>query len=496
MDGVSEKSNVTGSKSSSTIEPSLANTDPSSQVPTPDVAEAKSVESTQECRKDRKWSRKAVLSRKDASGNLEDLSSTSSPSEDEESSNSTPSETVRRRQTRKSTGRRKGGAYHKSDKLKPKSRVQDEQSTSSENPSAESGTDSDPVADVQRSKQSKNEKKAISKAVSKAKTKVESAKGKTIGQESGLGDDRDQESSRIRRAFRRRSQKPETGLVEDFVPDATFNETPRSRSQWTSLGFRGVKLSQVIGRSKDPKGIKTLDAPKSDDTTTTAKSGSRMEFVRTDRLWEKYNWVTRATGHEGETAEFDEFAFNVQRELDYEGKLEGTSIHIKNKALRDALIKVLGNVKCVTLSGESPCVDPKILFNFLNEIECYRVDLKKRLKSEERKRTIKKLSTQIKTLKILIRYLHKDFGSAIKELEPLLEKGKITFSLLWALFKPNEVVYARTYDTETVPRAFRVDYAYRVSQKLGRWNLSRSLTGSADEISSQGELLSRRGRIP
>lgn len=50
-----------------------------------------------------------------------------------------------------------------------------------------------------------------------------------------------------------------------------------------------------------------------------------------------------------------------------------------------------------------------------------------------------------------------------KSLYSLLESKKITFDLLWALFKSNEIVYAPTYNTEDEPRAFKLDYASLVS---------------------------------
>ena len=46
-----------------------------------------------------------------------------------------------------------------------------------------------------------------------------------------------------------------------------------------------------------------------------------------------------------------------------------------------------------------------------------------------------------KPLKILLNFIRSIYASIAEWLVPLLEGGKITYSLLWALFKPNTEVY-------------------------------------------------------
>lgn len=43
----------------------------------------------------------------------------------------------------------------------------------------------------------------------------------------------------------------------------------------------------------------------------------------------------------------------------------------------------------------------------------------------------------------------------------MLENGLITFDLLWALFKPNTLVYTTTYGTADEPRIFKVEQTER-----------------------------------
>lgn len=41
----------------------------------------------------------------------------------------------------------------------------------------------------------------------------------------------------------------------------------------------------------------------------------------------------------------------------------------------------------------------------------------------------------------------------------MLENGLITFDLLWALWKPDTLVYTTTYGSHDEPRVFKVDVA-------------------------------------
>lgn len=53
-------------------------------------------------------------------------------------------------------------------------------------------------------------------------------------------------------------------------------------------------------------------------------------------------------------------------------------------------------------------------------------------------------------------FLKSKYTSTTDRLTPLLENGEITYDLLWALFKPNTIVYTTCLDTEK-PACFRFD---------------------------------------
>lgn len=71
--------------------------------------------------------------------------------------------------------------------------------------------------------------------------------------------------------------------------------------------------------------------------------------------------------------------------------------------------------------------------------------------------------------KVLLRYLEEDFKSIKSSLVPLLSAGLITFDLLWAVFKPNTLVYTVCPGTDE-PRAFIVEYTEKNSSLMrGTW---------------------------
>ena len=84
------------------------------------------------------------------------------------------------------------------------------------------------------------------------------------------------------------------------------------------------------------------------------------------------------------------------------------------------------------------------MFNHLQELELYHEN---RLHSD---------SVDAEHLHQLIRFLSNHFATASKSLRPLLEHGEITFDLLWALFKPNALLYTTCTGTKK-PRCVRFE---------------------------------------
>lgn len=193
--------------------------------------------------------------------------------------------------------------------------------------------------------------------------------------------------------------------------------------------------------------------------------GSKVDFVRVDRIWDsnRHNYVLKATAEDPDLGEYDQYAFQVRRIFDWENKYINTVLDIKSKALKEALKDVMDEVKGVSFAEETPVIDPNMIFLYLEELRTHMKRLKKKSKTETKKekKNKKKFSATTKTkhLKVLIKYLDKDYAETKKTLYPLLENNTITFDLLWALFKSNEIAYCPTYGNPDEPRAFKIEYA-------------------------------------
>ena len=193
-----------------------------------------------------------------------------------------------------------------------------------------------------------------------------------------------------------------------------------------------------------------------------------MDFIRVDQLWDSsiHNYKLTETAEDADADEYDQYVFTVRRKFDWENKYTETVVDIKSKPLKEALTHVMGAVKGVSFAEETPCVDPNMLFLYLEEMRAHMKELKSQSKTEKKKKAKKAAAHKAATLKVLIKYLDKDYAETKKTLYPLLESNTITFDLLWALFKSNEIAYCPTYSNPDEPRAFKIEYATKVSLTL------------------------------
>lgn len=211
-------------------------------------------------------------------------------------------------------------------------------------------------------------------------------------------------------------------------------------------------------------------------STSSTKRKSRkadaLDYKRVDQLWDStiHNYKLKESA-EDEEGEFAEYAFLVRRRFDWENKYQNTVIDIKSKQLRAALAEVMKECKSVSLEAEEPTVDPNLLFLYLEDLRTYyKKTLKSRMKSERKKKAVKKLEQQRATCKLLVRFIDEDYADTKKTLYPLLAAGNITFDLLWALFTPNDIAITSCYGAWDEPRCFKVDYAMKYSSMTrGEW---------------------------
>ena len=148
-----------------------------------------------------------------------------------------------------------------------------------------------------------------------------------------------------------------------------------------------------------------------------------------------------------------------------------TVIDIKYKVLLTVLAEVMKDCKSVSLETEEPTLDPNILFLHLEELRAhYKKTLKATIKKEKKRKVIKKLEQQRKLCKSLVSFIDEDYADTKKTLYPLLAAGNITFDLMWALFKPNEIAITSCYGSWDEARCFRVEYATKNSSMTrGGW---------------------------
>lgn len=197
------------------------------------------------------------------------------------------------------------------------------------------------------------------------------------------------------------------------------------------------------------------------------KKPKKLDFKRVDQVWDNsiHNFKLQDTAESSADKKYDGFCFHVRRTFDWEGKYKATVVDVKSKALRECLQDVIGNIKGVSLVDETPKLDPNVLFLYLEDLRKHSKHLKKQLKNpsasdkQERKKEVKWVEEKRLNLKVLVKYIDKDYEHIKKSLYPMLDHGLITFDLLWALWKPGTLAYTTTYGSHDEPRVFKVDTA-------------------------------------
>ncbi|KAL9124055.1 MAG: hypothetical protein Q9217_006581 [Psora testacea] len=335
------------------------------------------------------------------------------------------------------------------DKSKKSSRYQDTSEAKNkpaELETSDSGSDKEPSIDIVK-KQTKQKAKKANKPKAQAK---EEAKWRRV-ERSGSSDS-DDESSGIDAKRVKLKKLINKAIQAEASTDDVF--ATRAIAQLTALRLRGLALEQ---RTTD------IDEEAEDDVKSNkkkAKKGSKLEFVRVDRLWsnKEHRFVFSPSTVDKKAGQYEEYAFNIVRYFDYQNKYTSTELLILSQPLKIAMVHVMGKVKGISLEEDKPTIDPNMVFLHLEELRAYMRQLQSYSKSQKSKRKAKDLTVAASHMRLLVDYLDKDYDDIKKSLYPLLESGKITFELAWALFKSNEIVYTNTYATEEQPRAVRIEY--------------------------------------
>ncbi|TQN64623.1 ATPase family AAA domain-containing protein 3B [Colletotrichum shisoi] len=231
------------------------------------------------------------------------------------------------------------------------------------------------------------------------------------------------------------------------VGDGGLGENPMFGSRLRTRGRQAQPSSSSLSSRKRPK----------------------LDFKRVDQVWDSaiHQYKLQDTAATTSDALYDAYVLQIRRTFDWEGKYSATLVDVKSKVLRECLQEVMGNIKGVSLVDETPKLDPNMLFLYLEDLRKYGKTLKKTAAvgadKKERKKQKKHIMTKRQHLKVLLKYLDKDYAHIKKSLYPMLENGLITFDLLWALYKPNTLIYTTTYGSPDEPRVFKVEQAEKLN---------------------------------
>ena len=111
-----------------------------------------------------------------------------------------------------------------------------------------------------------------------------------------------------------------------------------------------------------------------------------------------------------------------------------------------------------------------MLFMYLEEMKAFHKTLKSQIKKAKKRRARKSLIVQRQHLKLMIKYLDRDYAKTKETLYPLLEAKLITFEYLWALYKSDDIAYCHTYNDAKEPRAFSIEFATKEQSLIkGSW---------------------------
>jgi hypothetical protein len=404
---------------------------------------------------------------------------------------------VPKTKTKKAKGSQKKSCKSKAKKAKE---VVASESDDSDSDSDSESDDDDTLSESEEDSETETEKekkkrKAKKKAKQKAKEKRKAKSKKKSRKEVSSDSDSDSESGESEAETASELDEDDADANADLQQQILqmqqmqqlqgLGQAGLQTHNWAGLGGAGRRnplgggaarlqaarnAKQLAALGLDPTGLKKSKK----DKKAKRKRASKLEFKRVDQLWDStiHNYKLTDTAEDEESSEYDQYLFNVRRTFDWEGKYKTTVVDIKSKLLKEALNEVMDGVKGVSLVEETPCVDPNLLFLYLEDLRknCKDLKNKKVTAKKGKKKAIKRNETKRKHVKVLLKYLDKDYASTKKTLYPMLESGIITFDLLWALYKPNTLAYTTTYGSVDEPRAFKIELAEKeFSFMKGEW---------------------------
>ncbi|KAF8847949.1 hypothetical protein BDZ45DRAFT_811180 [Acephala macrosclerotiorum] len=237
--------------------------------------------------------------------------------------------------------------------------------------------------------------------------------------------------------------------AEEVVAEASkpkYKKTPSTPLTFEHLEQLFLRLMQLTPESPDSVGASEgakPDAP--GDTQPGMTRASKLEFKTVNEVWdEEESEYKIEEPSAAKVNTMDEYVFVMRTRIDRRTKDPTFYIDLKSEDLRDILREVLKDVYGLSLVEEKPTIERHVLFHYLPELESYRASHADTASMEH--------------LDLLIDCVTEIYAPTTQRLLPLLEHGKITYDLLWALFKPNTPVYTTCFGTKK-PRCVTYDSA-------------------------------------
>ncbi|WEW57032.1 hypothetical protein PRK78_002491 [Emydomyces testavorans] len=395
--------------------------------------------------KSKKKKKKAADSSSSDSDTEDELSSTSlDSSSSSDTSDSDSEDSSDYDSHKKSKKKKKKKAKQRAKKLKQKKKARKEETSASED---DTDSDEDDSSEDEKAKKAKRKARKKAKKVKKLQeAETEDDDEPDAGESHIRGNQRTRGGLQLRSGIRQRKLKQAGYIDNKLLAEQTAQQAALLQQQQRAL--------QKAAKAKKQK------------------RASKVAYKRIDQLWDNtlHNYKLTETVKDPDANEWDQYIFTVRRRFDWDNKYLETLVDIKSKALREALTHVMDSVKSVSLVQDTPAVDPNMLFLYLEECRAYTKELRAIAKAADKKKLRKQAEIKAAHLKVLVKYLDKDYAETKKTLYPLLENNTITFDLLWALFKPNTIVYTPTYGAVDEPRAFKLEYATKESSFMkGQW---------------------------
>ncbi|KAF5689154.1 AAA family [Fusarium denticulatum] len=178
-----------------------------------------------------------------------------------------------------------------------------------------------------------------------------------------------------------------------------------------------------------------------------AGRATTLAYKHVEEIWDdrtfKYMIVE---DNQSSVGNLEQYVFIARDRIDRSTQDKTTFIDVKSAALRDILREACRDFRGISLTGDTPSIEQKVVFHIRSFLR-YRRDT---LVAEQD-------AMSHSHLDLFVNYIETEFHSVDEELVGTTVNNKITFDLLWALFEPNEKIFTTCPGTDS-PRCVFYNY--------------------------------------